>query len=90
MNMNNTLSIIARTLEQIAFDGMTGPEIMELAQAVKRQSVDDLAWCCVVCEEVNCDSGCPMADMRSGIHEKERVEYYWKTTLIRKIQEEWS
>lgn len=39
----------------------------ELEGDLARDSVDGLADCCPVCQEVICDGGCPLEDLRAGL-----------------------
>lgn len=38
-----------------------------LIEAASAVAYSDLSWCCPMCEEVTCDSGCPLAEARAAI-----------------------
>lgn len=39
-------------------------ELYELARRVEHERVDDW-WSCPICQEVECDNGCPLEPLRS-------------------------
>jgi hypothetical protein len=40
-------------------------ELIELATQVEQQQLADM-WSCPVCEETECDTGCPLEPLRSS------------------------
>lgn len=58
------IGTVVRTLRQVAeWMPMSAEELQETADVVERWSVGDL--CCPMCEEVECDDGCPLAEIRA-------------------------
>ena len=37
----------------------------ETAEAIRREDFSD-SWCCPLCQEVECDTGCPLETARSA------------------------
>jgi hypothetical protein len=54
------------TLRTVAEWGptVTREEFLDVAEQVEAMGDDD-GWCCPVCEEVECDTGCPLEPIRS-------------------------
>jgi hypothetical protein len=60
--------IVARTLEQLACwqDDDRSPEnLRQLAREVRGEDPPDM--CCPMCQEVDCDSTCPLAAARADL-----------------------
>ena len=56
---------VADTLRTVAEWGPTSPEeLRAVAEQVDSMAIRD-GWCCPVCQEVDCDEGCPLASVRS-------------------------
>lgn len=59
---------VARTLEQLAGWGdanRSGPELLDLARQVRDAASSSDGWpACPMCQEVECDDRCPLADER--------------------------
>jgi len=56
-----------RMLRTVAtWGGLVPPEeLSALADAIEKEDPEGLAgWCCLVCEEVKCDEGCPLEFVR--------------------------
>jgi hypothetical protein len=69
------VAAVAATLRHVAEWGLAfdnGParsELMDLARQVEAlEQADD--FCCPVCEEVVCDDGCPLAEVRRRFQER--------------------
>jgi hypothetical protein len=56
---------VASTLRQLADWGSEDRQAVELRQLADRVEVDDLNMCCPMCQEVRCDTGCPLEPMRA-------------------------
>lgn len=59
--------IVAKTLRQLAewdHEDRSPRSLAELAQVVETEDWPD-ALCCPMCQEVECDTGCPLEDVRS-------------------------
>lgn len=56
---------VANTLRQLASWGSEDREAAELTKLADQVEVDDLAMCCPMCQEVRCDTGCPLEPMRT-------------------------
>lgn len=38
-----------------------------LIEAAANVAGSDLGWCCPMCEEILCDEGCPLAEIRAAV-----------------------
>ncbi len=55
--------LIAAALRQLAWvEG--GSMLSETADALEIANAETVEWCCPLCEEVVCDGGCALADLR--------------------------
>ena len=61
-----TEQTITRTLRTVS-EWLTneGDKIMLLEVAANVESSTDMSWVCPVCEEIVCDDGCPLEEVRS-------------------------
>lgn len=63
--------IVAATLRTVAEwglsfeEGLARDELRDIADQVALVEPGDM--CCPVCEEVECDEGCPLAEYRAGV-----------------------
>lgn len=58
--------IVAATLRQLAgwsLGDRSSGSLLELADAVEAENYAN-SWCCPMCEEVQCDGGCPLEGVR--------------------------
>ena len=59
------IETVVRTLRQVAeWMPMSGEELHETADMVERLGADGMP--CPMCEEIECDEGCPLATVRKG------------------------
>lgn len=64
----STVEVIARTLRQLAEWGdydLQPAALLELATVVEVEDYEE-SWCCPMCQEVECDTGCPLEEVRRG------------------------
>lgn len=70
--MSERQKIVVDTLRFAAGHGLGGIYTeygrwaRETADAIEREDFSD-SWCCPLCEEVECDAGCPLAPLRTDI-----------------------
>jgi hypothetical protein len=64
---DNRKAVVIETLRFMASGWVTGDEnwqyLGDKADELERTEPDDW-WCCPLCEETECDSGCPLAPLR--------------------------
>lgn len=63
----NAAEIVVATLRQLASwseEDCLPESLAALAREVEEHDFAD-SWCCPMCQEIQCDGGCPLAEVRA-------------------------